>query len=392
MRIIGKHRHLKPELFSEYLDGRLLGREPGRVDRAVAECAVCRGELESLQVTVSLLQTLPEFAPSRNFTLPAAPISSPVEAVEPVVVDRQPASLLARVPTWGYAGAVALAGLALALLVLVDVDGLLAPEFAAAPQPESAPLAQSAPAQKEWEEHLDAMESMTERSEPAMATAQAESAAPAQVAPLVEPVTTAMAEPSSVDRSVENSVEAMAEREVLAKREAVVEREKPVDLPKPTAAPFAVTESVEKSAGEPYIRKESPTVVPEAARPVAAPPSPGAPAIMPMVTPTPAPSELPLPSPILPTESPAPVAVGAREPADPAGKSSLQGPAGDLTTALAETPSKESLASDVREPGRLPSVGRIIWWILQGLAAVLVLTLLIALVLKLCRSRRISVQ
>ena len=118
MWIFGKHQHLKPETLSEYLDGRLTGREQGKAERAAAECALCQGELEGLRATVSLLRTLPELAPSRSFTLSAPPVTQPFTAID------RPSLFPSRVPAWAYAGAAALAGLAILLYALTDTGGL----------------------------------------------------------------------------------------------------------------------------------------------------------------------------------------------------------------------------------------------------------------------------
>lgn len=118
MWIFGRHRHLKLELLSEYLDGRLDTAAQARVTRQLDSCDLCRNEVDSLQSTVSLLQALPELTATRSFTLAAAPISRPV-------IVRQPLPL--RAPSWAYAGAASLAGLALAIMVSADTLGLLAP-------------------------------------------------------------------------------------------------------------------------------------------------------------------------------------------------------------------------------------------------------------------------
>jgi hypothetical protein len=112
-----KHRHLKPEALSEYLDGRLHGAAREKVARELESCASCREELESLQATVLLLQDLPEVQVPRAFTLAGPP-------PEPVA-ERPPVHL--RMPNWAYAGAASLAGLALAVLVSADATGLLTP-------------------------------------------------------------------------------------------------------------------------------------------------------------------------------------------------------------------------------------------------------------------------
>ena len=105
-------------MLSEYLDGRLRGAAQERVARELGSCAACRENLESLRATVSLLQSLPVTPLRRSFTM-AAPPPEPVAA-------RPPTPL--RMPSWVYAGAASLAGLALAVLISTDATGILAPD------------------------------------------------------------------------------------------------------------------------------------------------------------------------------------------------------------------------------------------------------------------------
>jgi hypothetical protein len=117
MWIFGRHRHLSPEALSEYLDGHLRGAQRQRVSRQVNSCASCQDELESLRATISLLRDLPDTPAPRSFTL----------AGPPRVVATQSAPRPFRAPSWAYAGAASLAGLALAVLVSADVTGLFTP-------------------------------------------------------------------------------------------------------------------------------------------------------------------------------------------------------------------------------------------------------------------------
>ncbi len=113
-----KHRHIKAETLSEYLDGRLGGPTLARLDRQLTACGVCREELESHRTTVMLLKDLPIEAPDRSFTMSAPP---------PEPVRPRPLSP-ARVPRWVYAGAASVAAILLAVLVYGDTAGLLAPD------------------------------------------------------------------------------------------------------------------------------------------------------------------------------------------------------------------------------------------------------------------------
>lgn len=118
--MFGIHRHLKPQMLSEYLDGRLNPGSKAKADRELASCAVCREELDSLQATVSLLELLPEVPLPRSFTLAAAPAME--NHGRPA--DR-PGPWFLSPPSWAYAGAASLAGLALAVLISADATGLL---------------------------------------------------------------------------------------------------------------------------------------------------------------------------------------------------------------------------------------------------------------------------
>ena len=118
MWIFGRHKHLKPELLSEYLDGRLDSSTHAKVSRQLGSCEACREELGSFQSTVSLLRALPEFATPRSFMLASSPVLRPI-------ILHQPLPL--RALGWAYAGAASVAGLALAIMVSANTMGTLAP-------------------------------------------------------------------------------------------------------------------------------------------------------------------------------------------------------------------------------------------------------------------------
>ena len=111
------HRHIGPDTFADYMDGRLGAAARTRVDQELASCASCRVELGELQATVSLLQQLPVEPVTRSFTMPAPPVQ-PVSpgAFAPL-----------RMPQWVYAGAASAAAVVLAVLVSADATGLLEP-------------------------------------------------------------------------------------------------------------------------------------------------------------------------------------------------------------------------------------------------------------------------
>ena len=125
-----RHKHIKADTLSEYLDGRIGGPALDRLDRQLAACGICRDELESLQTIVQLVRELPEEVPARSFTMAAPP---------PEPVHSRPSPPV-RVPQWVYAGAASVAAILLVVLVTADATGLLAPdestsagELAAAP-------------------------------------------------------------------------------------------------------------------------------------------------------------------------------------------------------------------------------------------------------------------
>ena len=84
MWIFGRRKHLKPESFSEYLDGRLDSSAHAKVSRQMDYYEACREELDSFQSTVSLLRALPKFATPRNFTLAAPPVPRPIILRQPL--------------------------------------------------------------------------------------------------------------------------------------------------------------------------------------------------------------------------------------------------------------------------------------------------------------------
>jgi len=113
--------HLRLEELSEYLDGRLSEAEAGRVEAHLASCAACRDEVESLRQTVQLLRRLPQLEPQRPFVFAVPPVSA--------------AAPRRRVPAWAYGAVASAFALAFAVVLSVDMVGVLAP---------SAPLDQGA--------------------------------------------------------------------------------------------------------------------------------------------------------------------------------------------------------------------------------------------------------
>ena len=116
--ITGRHRHLSAETLSEHLEGRFQGPALARLERRLAECDVCRENLEGLRATVALLKQLPAATPARSFVI-AAPPSQPART------RRSPS---ARASMWAYAGAASVAAVLLTVLVTADATGILAPD------------------------------------------------------------------------------------------------------------------------------------------------------------------------------------------------------------------------------------------------------------------------
>ena len=144
-----KHKHIGQDTLSEYLDGRLLGRDLERVEQGLEVCDVCRLDLEELQATVAMLRQLPMATPRHSFVM-SAPPPEPARA-------RQGQGF--RVPNWVYAGAASVAALALAVTVSVDATGGLSSDplrryvaaTALAPDPASQQVTVSSAAESELE-------------------------------------------------------------------------------------------------------------------------------------------------------------------------------------------------------------------------------------------------
>ena len=207
--IKGRHRHLDAETLSAYLDGRIEGPAQARLERSLADCAICNEELASLRATVALIRQLPVEAPARSFVMAAPP--------------RQPArprpSPLARASMWAYAGAASVAAVVLTVLVSADATGILAPgqptgtgqSAIVLDSPEQ--MAESAPAGAPdvlvIEDPTAVMESAESFDEPA-AMAEADAAAP--VDSFDEPEATAEADAAAPADSFEEP-EAMMDAE-----------------------------------------------------------------------------------------------------------------------------------------------------------------------------------
>ena len=106
----GRWSHPGADSLSQHLDGSLSPRRQGQVARHLDGCERCRAELESLRLTVGLLQRVPQVEPGRSFVFAAPPL---VEALPRAQ----------RVPNWGLGAAGASLVLLLAVLVSADMAG-----------------------------------------------------------------------------------------------------------------------------------------------------------------------------------------------------------------------------------------------------------------------------
>jgi len=136
------------QLLSAYLDNQLNPAERARVQVHLATCPACTAELSELQVTVGLLARLPAVPLPRSFVLaeaPARPSEAPSRPPFREVRRDGASSLLDRLlgPAWGY-GALRLATVVAALLLVVLVSGDLLTQYlaprAAMPAPTSTPV------------------------------------------------------------------------------------------------------------------------------------------------------------------------------------------------------------------------------------------------------------
>ena len=434
MWIFGKHRHINPDTLSQYLDDRLSLRAKERVDRAVAACAHCREELESRRVTFSLLRELPPIRPPRSFTLAAPPVT------EPTLAASSATSRLAALPTWAYAGAAAIAGIALAFLALADAAGLntLQSSFSDTDAIVALPQAAAEPA------------SPAAQSQPAPQAEAMAAPAAARPAPQQEQTLPQSAEPTPTPVVVVVVKEVIREAPVEVTTESV--REEPVELteapsmdsmPSGDAAAQAVASSVSISTPSPQAASipdstpstpaDANTAIPQSAKAeteaaAARPPEPQGPAgpsgyangdrgprgpqgasgssgglpptptLIPTPTATPLPTLTPTPTAVPPTATPTSVPT-ATLPLDTgtAVTSRASGAAGGTMPDSAaiepqsvSEPSAQSVEPPLSPESASPAAGsKIVLRLLQGIAAALTVALLIAFILKLRRDRRL---
>jgi hypothetical protein len=105
--------HLKPSDISEYVDGRLSDEDTHEVEDHLKVCLVCREEVESLRITVALVRRLPQFEPRRSFVFFAPPVAKAASTKRN------------KVPVWASGLVATACALAFAVLLSVDLSGVM---------------------------------------------------------------------------------------------------------------------------------------------------------------------------------------------------------------------------------------------------------------------------
>ncbi len=244
---------------TDYISGRLSSVQRSRVERAVERCARCREELESLQQTRALLRALPREPMTRSFVFAEAPAAAEIY--------RPARDAGFRMPGWAYAGAAAVAGVAVIVFVL---SGEVGPWLSGGGEEGFGDMASTAAMEMERVESIPAQPAVPESMQPAQPAA-------AQAAPAPEQAMAMASEPSSpasapipaqvsaerhetggqVEVAKEVVIEGLAETEAgPPPTSAPVAAEAPqaaamAVVPAPTAAPAFAAAEKEAAAGEP---------------------------------------------------------------------------------------------------------------------------------------------
>ena len=124
--LFSRWRHPGTDALSEYLDRMLSPRRQAQVARHLESCDGCQAELASLQLTVGLLQRVPQVEPPRSFTFTAPPL---------VERPRRPQGAL----NLALAGAGASLALLLAVVLSADMVGVLRGDDGESAQQEASP-------------------------------------------------------------------------------------------------------------------------------------------------------------------------------------------------------------------------------------------------------------
>ncbi len=253
---------MSEDRLSDYVSGRLSSEQGARLERAVEGCAQCRKELESLQQTRALLQALPHEPLTRSFVFAEAPAPAVTEGYRAVAAPGF------RMPGWAYAGAAAVAGVAVIVFVLSGTVGTWLPQGS---EEEFDRVASTASMEMEQAASVPASAAVPQAMPPAQPAAPAEPAVVQSKAteggspesapiPLVDSVERQEAAPE-VMAEVEVETEVLVERIVETETEPTPAAGFFAAQAEPTAAPAAAAEPQVAAAGE----RPIPTAAPVAA-------------------------------------------------------------------------------------------------------------------------------
>ena len=183
--LFSRWRHPGTEALSEYLDSLLSPRRQAQVARHLERCDGCQAELASLQLTVGLLQRVPQVEPPRSFIFTAPPFTAPPLVERP----RRPQGAL----NWALAGAGASLALLLAVVLSADMVGVLRGDDGESAQEEASPSSDASTASTQA--IADMMADPPPQAAMAPAAAPPPASAPTPPAPAVERYTRPPVEP-----------------------------------------------------------------------------------------------------------------------------------------------------------------------------------------------------
>ena len=169
--LFSRWRHPGTDALSEYLDSMLSPRRHAQVARHLESCDGCQAELASLQLTVGLLQRVPQVEPPRSFMFTAPPL---------VERPRRPQGAL----NWALGGAGASLALLLAVVLSADMVGVLRGDDRETAQQEASPGSDASTAATQA--IADMMEDPPPQAAMAPAAAPPPASAPTPPAPAVE--------------------------------------------------------------------------------------------------------------------------------------------------------------------------------------------------------------
>ncbi len=255
---------MSEDRLSDYVSGRLSSEQGARLERAVEGCAQCREELESLQQTRALLQALPREPLTRSFVFAEAPAAAVTEGYRPV-----PAPGF-RMPGWAYAGAAAVAGVAVIAFVLSFGFGTWLPQGS---EDEFDRVASTSSMERAASEEMARIESASASEPVSQEMPQAQPAAPAESA-LAQSMAAEGGSPESAPIPLGDSVERQEAApevivqevivEVEVQKEVQVERIVEAETSPPTPTAIAVAAGAPPAAA--MAEAPSPTAAPVAAQ------------------------------------------------------------------------------------------------------------------------------